>query len=342
MRRCGGVIPGERVLYSRRGEQKITVAMRPSVVTQKRQTEEGRGNGTGPRPTVTESPRNNMGARTLLLLAFLASAAALASCAAQDGGEAVRHSVKKRGLLESIANGARTLRDGAAEFFDRSWSGIKTAFKDFMDWLRGAPSTDEVFRPATPPGIRKGHPYRRANHAEQHTERGTLSKSTGPASTTTEEASSEEESETTGGFSEPSSSVTPPASSMVTTTRAPSLATTTEAPTTAAETVGPRGAGGDLGAPPITETAAQESTDAPQTTSETATSETVSVSATRDYAAPTATDKTPAPSIDSTSSPTLPPEDPSENDIDAQPSSKEPPPSRRRGSEPGFVISDGR
>lgn len=303
-----------------------------------------------------------MGARTLLLLAILASAAALASCAAQDGGEAVRHSVKKRGILESIASGARSLRDGAAEFFDRSWSGIKAAFKDFMNWLRGTPSPDEVFRPATPPASGKsyddepesGFGFEHPHHAEpcpdskghptaepttrSSTETGTLSKSTGPASTTTEEASSEEESETTSGVSEPSSSVTPPASSVVTTTRAPSLATTTEAPSTAAETIGPRIAGGDLGAPPITET--QGSTDAPQTTSVTTSSETVSVSATRDYAAPTATDKTPAPSIDSTSSPTLPPEDPSENDIDAQPSSKEPPPSRRR--EPGFVISDGR
>lgn len=313
---------------------------------------------------MTESPRNKMDTRTLLLLAILASAAALASCAAQDGGEAARHSVQKRGLLDSIAEGARSLRDGAAEFFDRSWSGIKAAFKDFMNWLRGVPSTDEVFRPATPPASGKsyddepesGFGFEHPHHAQpcpdsrghptaepttrSSTQTGTLSKSTGPASTTTEEASSEEESETTSGASE--ASVTPPASSVATTTRAPSLATTTKAPTTAAETVGPRGAGGDLGAPPITETATQGSTDAPQTTSETAAGETVSVSATRDYAVPTATDKTPAPSIDSTSSPTLPPEDPSENDIDAQPSSKEPPPSRRRGNEPGFVISDGR
>lgn len=300
-----------------------------------------------------------MAARTLLLLAFLASAAALASCAAQDGGEPARHSVKKRGILESIASGARSLRDGASEFFDRSWSGIKAAFTDFMNWLRGVPSPDEVFRPPAPPASEKpydgepetGFGFEHPHHAEpcpdskahptaepttqSSTESGTLSKSTGPASTATDVA--DEEAETRAN--EPSSSAAPPAS-VVTTTRAPSLETT-EAPA-AAETVGPRIAGGDLGAPQITE-AAQESTDAPQTTSETTTSETVSVSATRDFAAPTATDKTPAPSIDSTSSPTLPPEeDPFENDIDAEPSSKEPPPSRRRGNEPGFVISDGR
>lgn len=312
---------------------------------------------------MTEAPRCKMGARALLLLAFLASTAALASCAAQDGVEAAKHSVKKRGILDSIASGARSLRDGAAEFFDRSWSGIKAAFKDFMDWLRGVPSTDEVFRPTAPPATGKsyddepesGFGFERPSHAEpcpdskghstaepttrSSTERSTLSRSTGPASTTTEETS-DEESETSA-VSEPSPTATPPAASPVpTSTRAPSLETT--GPPTAAETIGPRVPGGDLGAPPITETAAQESTDAPQTTSEATTSETVSVSVTRDYAAPTATDKTPAPSIDSTSSPTLPPEDPSENDIDAEPSSKEPPPSRRRGSGSGFVISDGR
>ncbi|XP_070393259.1 mucin-7-like [Dermacentor albipictus] len=297
-----------------------------------------------------------MGARTLLLLAFLASAAALASCAAQDGGEPVRHSVKKRGILESIASGARSLRDGASEFFERSWSGIKAAFTDFMNWLRGVPSPDEVFRPPASEKPYDGEPdtgfgFEHPHHAEPcpdskahptagpttqgSTESGTLSKSTGPASTATEAVDEEAESR----VSEPSSSAAPPAS-VVTTTRAPSLQTT--AAPAAAETVGPRVAGGDLGAPQITE-AAQESTDAPQTTSETTTSETVSVSATRDFAAPTATDKTPVPSIDSTSSPTLPPEeDPFENDIDAEPSSKEPPPSRRRGNGPGFVISDGR
>ncbi|XP_054926820.2 uncharacterized protein [Dermacentor andersoni] len=300
-----------------------------------------------------------MGARTLLLLAFLASTVALASCAAQDGDETTRHSVKKRGILESIASGARSLRDGASEFFERSWSGIKAAFTDFMNWLRGVPSPDDVFRPPAPPASEKpydgepdtGFGFEHPHHAEPcpdskahptagpttqgSTESGTLSKSTGPASTATQAV--DEEAETR--VSEPSSSAAPPAS-VVTTTRAPSLQTTAEP--AAAETVGPRVAGGDLGAPQITE-AAQESTDAPQTTSETTTSETVSVSATRDFAAPTATDKTPVPSIDSTSSPTLPPEeDPFENDIDAEPSSKEPPPSRRRGNGPGFVISDGR
>lgn len=302
-----------------------------------------------------------MGARTLLLLAFLASAVALASCAAQDGGESARHSVKKRGILESIASGARSLRDGASDFFERSWSGIKAVFKDFMDWLRGVPSPDEGFRPPAPPASEKpydgepetGFGFEHPHHAEpcpdsdskahptaeptpqSNTESGTLSRSTGPASTATEAA--DEKAET--GVNEPSSSATPPAS-VVTTTRAPSLETT-DTPA-AAETIGPRIPGGDLGAPQITE-AAQASTDAPQTTSETTTSETVSVSATRDFAAPTATDKTPVPSIDSTSSPTLPPEeDPFENDIDAEPSSKEPPPSRRRGNGPGFVISDGR
>ncbi|KAK8771533.1 hypothetical protein V5799_025223, partial [Amblyomma americanum] len=65
--------------------------------------------------------RDTMAWRAVLLLALMVSAASLVACAAQDGGEAAPHSVAKRGLLDSIASGARSLRDGAAEFFDHSW-----------------------------------------------------------------------------------------------------------------------------------------------------------------------------------------------------------------------------
>lgn len=293
--------------------------------------------------------RYEMNVRAFLLLGFAAALVASATCA-QHGDEADEHRVVKRGILESIASGARSLRDGAAEFFGRSWSSVKAAFTDFMNWLRGSPSSrnDQSFKPPPAPsagdetefGVHLVHHHH--DHQEPCPESGhettiepteqrgstdaTVSRANGPASTTTTQSADDSIARAAGGQGQ--STASPAATSSVATTLAPALETAEVAKS--ATTSPSDDADGE--AP---ETTQERTASTPQTT----TTGAVGSSATRDVAEPTATAKTPVPSIDATSRPTLPPDDldPSENDIDSPPSNK--PPQRRRNG-PGFVISD--
>lgn len=292
-----------------------------------------------------------MNVRVFFLLGFVAALVASATCAHDGPDKADEHRVVKRGILESIASGARSLRDGAAEFFGRSWSSVKAAFTDLMNWLRGVPSSrnDQSFKPPSPPsagdetelGVHVVHhhhdhhePCPESGHeptiepTEQRGSTGatTSRRASGAASTTTTQTADESTAGAVAG--EGRSTASPAAASSVVTTSAPALETAEVAKS--ATTSPPDEANGD--AP---ETAQERTSSTPQTTTRGA----VGSSATRDVAEPTATAKTPVPSIDATSRPTLPPDDldPSENDIDSPPSNKPPQP-RRNG--PGFVISD--
>lgn len=295
------------------------------------------------------NPRCEMGVRIVLLLGCVVALVASATCR-HDGDEADEHRVVKRGILDSIASGARSLRDGAAEFFGRSWSSVKAAFTDLMNWLRGVPSprNDQSSKPPPAPsaggetefGVHMVHhhhdhqePCPESRHEptiEPTQQRGstdaTVSRASGPASTTTAQSADDSTVRTVGG--EDQSAASPAATSSVATTLAPALET---AEVAKSATMSPSD-DSDGEAP---ETTQERTASTPQTTTRGA----VGSSATRDVAAPTATAKTPVPSIDATSRPTLPPDDsdPSENDIDSAPSNK--PPQRRRNG-PGFVISD--
>lgn len=278
--------------------------------------------------------------RTLsLLLAWVVVLAALVHGA--DVTEAEGHTIVKRGFTDRIVAAARSLRDGASSFFERSWSGLKSAIVDLMNWIRGVQPQQER-APGPTPGRPDGPPvyfpadrdpidgiHSHADPEQQATTR------PGRYSSTSNPSDAKKAASSTSAPTEHATTVhrTDETTPLIYTQEQTPSQADSDQETTKIASIG--------SSPKTTEASAQTTsvgdvTEAPSIP-EQASSETTTEQIPRSVSTAGPTSKQPAAATVDTLLPDV--VDPSENDID--PPSK-PPLEKRQGGGGGYVISDAR
>lgn len=297
-----------------------------------------------------------------LLLAWVVVLAALVHGA--DVTEAEGHTIVKRGFTDRIVAAARSLRDGASSFFERSWSGLKSAIVDLMNWIRGVQPQQER-APGPTPGRPDGPPvyfpadrdpidgiHSHADPEQQATTRpGRYSSTSNPSdakkaasstSAPTEHATTVHRTDETTPLIYTQEQTPSQADSDQDNSRAPPTEAHRPDSSTASDGAQETTKIASIGSSPKTTEASAQTTSVGDVTEapsipEQASSETTTEQIPRSVSTAGPTSKQPAAATVDTLLPDV--VDPSENDID--PPSK-PPLEKRQGGGGGYVISDAR
>ncbi|EEC10783.1 conserved hypothetical protein [Ixodes scapularis] len=261
----------------------------------------------------------------VLLLVGIALSSTLAANVHGEQGHAEEHRVVRRGILEKISSAARSLRDEASSFFERSWDLPEGPHQYYPGW-----EPTNVGDSKDPPTV---HPSRYSPSATSSANAGdshSTPETTRQQTTTSTDAS--------GVISHRAGS--PNTEDTSSATQTPSLATSTSPEAT--KTVGPSEASTEPRVESTTERVVSTSGEVVVTAGATSTStETVSKSTAAEDRGPTAKVDSSTPAILATRDPKLPDEvDESENDIDLPP--PRPPAQPKRTNGGGYVISDAR
>ncbi|XP_040360724.2 A-agglutinin anchorage subunit [Ixodes scapularis] len=296
----------------------------------------------------------------VLLLVGIALSSTLAANVHGEQGHAEEHRVVRRGILEKISSAARSLRDEASSFFERSWAGLKGALTEFLNWMRGIspPKDDHANRPPPvlppadlPEGPHQYYPgWEPTNvgdskdpptvHPSRYSPSATSSANAGDSHSTPETTRQETTTSTDASGVISHRAGSPNTEDTSSATQTPSLATSTSPEAT--KTVGPSEASTEPRVESTTERVVSTSGEVVVTAGATSTStETVSKSTAAEDRGPTAKVDSSTPAILATRDPKLPDEvDESENDIDLPP--PRPPAQPKRTNGGGYVISDAR